>query len=318
VSLHFLFVQFEFTHAVGPHAGRYVVEPTLLGASSSAGDGSPDQALDARNQEVAGVARGIGDSDVLVIGVRGAPARRTRVLRRARQIEPDAAPADVPLAIVTFVRGTLPLNDRGEAGRRLDEIRFSDERQDQWVTAGLRALNLAIRAYRAGAPDPYAIEVTRRDARRVRVGYGTTEQVQDGLWREALELPPPAGRRPKRIERLRPAEAVASVLAGRATVLESEDVLARALIDLDNRRTRAAAFQVGAAIRLLGAEAESEPAGGVLDLASLEQHAKRAGELEATAARRALDDAEAAELESIIDGVDALLDARRYASAGER
>jgi hypothetical protein len=28
VSLFFLFVQFEFTHAVGPHAGRYLVQPT--------------------------------------------------------------------------------------------------------------------------------------------------------------------------------------------------------------------------------------------------------------------------------------------------
>jgi hypothetical protein len=312
VSLYFLFVQFEFTHAVGPHAGRYVVDPTLLAATSTAGDGSPDRALDARNQEVAGVTRGIGDSDVLVIGVLGAPARRMRLLRRARQVEPGAEPADVPLAIVTFVKGTLPLTDRGDAGKRLDEIRFSDEQQDRWVTEGLRALNLAIRAYRAGAPDPYAIEVTRRDARRVRIGYGTTEQVQDGLWREALELPPPAARRAKRIERLRPAEAVASVLAGHATVLESEDLLARALIDLDNRRSRAAAFQLGAAIRLLRAEIKDT------DLGKLSQHVARARELEDAATQRALDDADVEALEATIDAVGGVLDAWRYTSAGER
>jgi hypothetical protein len=302
----------EFTHAVGPHAGRYVVEPGLLRSTSPTSGGSPDPALDTRNQAVAGVSKGVGDSDVLVVGIAGAPAGRVRLLRKARQVKPEAAPSEVPLSIVTFIKGTQPLQERREAARRLDELRFSEEHQKRWVDDALQVLNLAIRAYRAGAPDPYALEVTRRDAREVRIGYGTTEQVQNGHWEEAVELPPPAQRRTKRIERLRPAEAVASVLSGHATVLGAEDLFARALIDLDNDRPRAAAFQVGAAISLLGAEARSIGDHGGPDLGPLTQHAARARELERIAAERELDRAEIEALEAIIDGVESALDAWRY------
>ncbi len=312
MSLFFLFAQLEFTHAVGPHAGRYVVEPGLLGAGPPTSDGSPDPALDSRNQEVAGVSKGVGDSDVLAIGVAGAPAGRMRLLRTTRHVKPNAEPSEVPLSIVTFIKGTQPLRDRGDAGRRLDEIRFSEERQNRWVNDALLVLNLAIRAYRAGAPDPYAIEVTRRDARQVRIGYGTTEQVQDGRWEDAVELPPPHQRRTKRIERLRPAEAVASVLSGHTTVLGAEDLLARALVDLDNRRPRAAAFQVGAAISMLGAEARTSGQHGAPDLRPLGEHATRVRELERIAAERELDNGEIEGLEAIVDAVGTALDAWRY------
>jgi hypothetical protein len=69
---------------------------------------------------------------------------------------------------------------------------------------------------------------------------------------------------------------------------------------------------------LLTAEAMSDSGRGAPDLASLGGTVSRAERLEVTAARRALEPAEVAELESIIDSVDALLDAWRYASAGER
>jgi len=60
----------------------------------------------------------------------------------------------------------------------------------------------------------YAIEVTLRDARRVRIGYGATEQVQEGRWEAALELSPLTGRRSTRNRASGPAEAVASVTLG--------------------------------------------------------------------------------------------------------
>jgi hypothetical protein len=323
-SLNFLFVQFEFTHAIGPHAARYIVElaaPSRARASASeaAESGSGERVrtvIETRNEDVAGVRRGIGAADVLVVGVVPAPAARLRLLRRARHVDAPESYAPVPLSLVTFVKGTVPLRDTREADRRLDELRMSEESQDKRVTEALGVLNLAIRAYRVGTHDPYAIEVTRRDARSVRIGYGSTEEVQEGRWRSALELAPPRGRRTKRVERLRPAEAVATVLSRHTTVLEAEDLLARALIDLDNRRTRGAAFQVGAALRLLSTEADPESEHGSPDLQLLQQHASRAVELEATAGRRALDDAEVSELEAIIDAVDAVLDTWHYGSVG--
>jgi hypothetical protein len=325
MSLVFLFIQFEFTHAVGPHAARYVVDPRLVPDTSAVtssiaagvanGRVPRDPALDARNQQAAGVSRGIGSSDVLVVGVIAAPASQARLLRKARQAERQAPPAEVPLSLVTFVRGTDPLSHPRDAARRLDAIRVSEGEQQRWVRQGLGVLNLAIRAYRTGAPDPYAIEVTRRDARRVRIGYGTTEEVQDGLWQDAVELPPPLRSRMKRIERLRPAEAVAVVLSGDAEVLESEDLLLRALVDLDQGRTRAAAYQAAAAMRLLPLELGSRPGADRIDLESLAEPAQRAEELAGLAAAGPLETADVQDLESIIESVEDVLDAWRYEHA---
>jgi hypothetical protein len=305
VSLFFLFLQFEFTHAVGPHAARYVV-----GADAPAPTGARS-VVETRNEDLAGVRRRIGGADVLVVGVVEAPAARPKLLRRARPADVSAGPAAVPLSLVTFVKGTRPFQDEREASSLLGQVRQSEEAQDAFVGEALEVLNLAIRAHRAGTHDPYALEVTRRDARSVRIGYGSTEEVQEGRWRTAIELPPPSGRRPRRIERLRPAEAVAGVLAGHATVLESEDLLVRGLIDLDNGRTRAAAFQVNAALRLLTAETGADAPPEVQAVCGL---AGRAGALEASAAEGSLSEAQAAELESIIDEIAAALDARRYDS----
>jgi hypothetical protein len=322
VSLFFLFVQFEFTHALGPHAARYIVDAEIAGGraldAAQAPAGFADQgaysALEARNREAVGVTRGIGVADVLVVGVVGAPVSRARLLRRARHAKQPAASAEVPLSLVTFVTGTLPLTDEREASRRLEAIRFSEDQQNVRVNEALAVLNVAIRAHRAGARDPYAIEVTLRDARRVRIGYGTTEQVQEGRWQDALELSPPAGRRSTRIERLRPPEAVAAVLSGRTKVLEAEDLLLRALIDLDNHRTRGAAFQVGAAIRLLPLELGPDSWDAIPGLRALETHVDRTTELEATAGSRELDGNEVGELEAIIDAFDGVLDTWRYES----
>jgi hypothetical protein len=304
VSLLFSFVQFEFTHSLGPHAGRYVVASNEPVATAS-----PDPALDARNEQLAGTRHGAGSSDVLVIGVVGAPAAGRRLLRRARQVEPDAPPAEVPLSVATFVKGTQPLPNLGEAQSQLEEERFSEQRQQRWVDEGLRVLNVAIRGHRTGAPDPYAVEVTQRDARRIRIGFGTTEQVQNGLWQQAFELPPPVLPRSRRIERLRPAEAVAAVLSGNNEVLEGEDLLSRALIDLDHSRTRAAAFGVAAAVRLLASELGSQPAP---ELESLHQRAELAERLAGAAAGGPLDATQVRELESLIAALEDLLDARRY------
>jgi hypothetical protein len=138
--------------------------------------------------------------------------------------------------------------------------------------------------------------------------------VQEGGWEAALELSPATGRRSTRIERLRPAEAVAAVLSGRSSVLEADDLLLRALVDLDNRRTRGAAFQVGAAVRLLPLELGPDSWDTVPGLRSLEPRAHRAAELEAAASSRELDREEVGELEAIIDAVDGALERWRYES----
>ena len=243
MSLFFTFIQFEFTHALGPHAARYVVEPRLVRDASVVrhnGSGGPppaepiDPELDARNREVAGVSRGVGGSDVLVVGVVGASAGRPRLLRRSRQIEPDEPVAEVPLSLLTYVRGTEPIETRAEAARRLDELRFSADAQQRWVDDGLRAVNLAIRAYRPGSRSvPHRGDAPRRAPRPGRLrGHGRrAEPVLN--WLSSFRRPnrAHASRRPGApADRQRP-PALAPVRQAR--VPEAEDVLIRALVDLD-------------------------------------------------------------------------------------
>jgi hypothetical protein len=311
VSLLFEFVQFEFTHAIGPPVGRYLVE------RDGAAEYEPSEPVPGRRRRiVTGETRGVGVADVLVVGVTSAPALLPRLRRKGRDVESAAPPNEVPLSLVTFVKGTAPLDDAGEAQRRFEAMRSSEEDQQDWVDDGLEVLNRAIRAYRAGAHDPYVLEVARRDTRRVRIGYGTTDEVQEGEWRAAFELAPPIGVRSKRAERLRPSEAVATVLSGRGRVLEAEDVILRALVDLDHGRTRAAAHQVRAAMNLFVDELGPQtPSGhGRPDLATL---AGKAEQLAAAAAHRSLDDAEEDELEQLIDAMDDLVDAWRYEATEE-
>jgi hypothetical protein len=104
---------------------------------------------------------------------------------------------------------------------------------------------------------------------------------------------------------------VAVVLSGQREVLEAEDLLLRALIDLDQGRTRAAALQVAAAMRLLPSELGSRAATDRLDVESLAEPAQRAEELAGAATAGALEGAQVAELESIICALEDLLDAWR-------
>lgn len=267
VPAFFPFVQFEFTHAFGPEPGRYVVPPDepMEGAVSEGGEIPAGEALQevvaapGPRLEPAGGLREVSSADVLVVRVVQAPPARGFGLlrRRARRLAADESPRPVPLALATLVSATTPMKRR-EAARLLDDLRQSSESQESWVTEGLGVLNRAIRAYRAGAQDPYLMEVTRVDPRAVRVGYGSAEDVSNGRWREALALPPAPEHRLSRTERLGPSESMAAVLAGRTRVLDADELLLRGMLDLEHGRLRCAAVQLAAALRSLVAELGDE------------------------------------------------------------
>ena len=70
----------------------------------------------------------------------------------------------------------------------------------------------------------------------VRLGLGEGEQVADGRWARAVELPPPAA--PPRGRRRRacgPQERLAALLGGRDAALACEELTLRARADLDRR-----------------------------------------------------------------------------------
>ena len=112
----------------------------------------------------------------------------------------------------------------------------------------------------------------------MRVGYGEGDQVADGRWVKALELPV-ADARTRRDAALRPQERLGALLGGRDAVLACEELALRARQDVDAGRRREAALQLDAA--LTAALAELEPWSSRGDLAA------RLAELREPARRRA-------------------------------
>ncbi len=96
------------------------------------------------------------------------------------------------------------------------------------VGEALALLNRAIHGHRLAAADPYVGEVSEAMAMATRIGYGSGEQVADGDWEEARELPPPEL---KRSMLLTPQQRLAALLAGRDVALACEDLALRARLD---------------------------------------------------------------------------------------
>jgi hypothetical protein len=221
----FRFAQFEFPWLLGPANGRYVLR---------------DEA-------------GAQPRHVLVIDTLGAPERRFLTLRRARPVapEPDSTP-------VTTTRATL-----------IDAAPLADDRAGaQWLAGSRRepnaelddaldALNRALHAHAIAAADALVREVRREHALVSRLGWGHGEQVAEGKWADAVELPAPSGRQ-RRTDSLRPQERLAAMLAGRDRALAAETLTLRARVDLDAGRDREAALQLRVALEAALAELEGD------------------------------------------------------------
>ena len=180
---------------------------------------------------------------VVVFGGSDAPRRR----RRERPADEGAKPVDVTRATVV---GADPLDGEARAAAWLKG------ESSALVVPALAVLNKALHARRIAAADPYAGEIALRHAVVTRVGYGTGEQVAEGRWSAARELPP---ERPRvaRESALRPQERFAALLAGRDAALACELLALRARLDVEHGRDREAALQLEAALGTAVAELES-------------------------------------------------------------
>ena len=114
-----------------------------------------------------------------------------------------------------------------------------------------------LRSHRAAAGDPYARDVRADHALVVRLGYGEGEQVADGRFGRAVELPKDPPKR-KRGEALAPQERLAAVLGGRGRLLVGEELVLRAQLDLDAGRPREAALQARVALEALLGELDEK------------------------------------------------------------
>jgi len=154
-----------------------------------------------------------------------------------------------------------PFADRDAAEDWLERVCSDPEMSGPLALETARRINRALHAHRTAAGDPYIADVDPARAVAVRFGFGTGDEVADGRWQRAQELP--EAERFKLIRRdyeaLRPQERVAAVLGGRERVGAHEELILRARGDLDAGRATTAAVGLAAGLDALLALPEGLP-----------------------------------------------------------
>jgi len=192
-----------------------------------------------------------------VAGVALGLSRGRRRRGRAQEAHPDESP-EVPVTRLTVIRPG-PFKERSDAESWLADLRGSAERCDELVDEAVGVVNRALHAHRLATQDPQGGGVSASAALARRVGFGTGDEVADGRWSEAIEVPAPTGRR-RRADVLRPQERMAAALGGREEVDACETLLLRARADLEGERQREAALQLRVGLEALLAEVSAEAA----------------------------------------------------------
>ena len=236
---------------------------------------------------------------------------RSRSLARKRPApaEPGDEPEPLTVTRVTVIRG-LPLEHTEGANEWLTGCGDTEVAAAE-VAEALRLLNRTVHAHRVSAADPYAGDVSRYRARRVRLGYGTGEELVEGRWREAYSVPQQIARAGRR-RMLAPEEQIARILSGRREIHPSEDLLLRARLDLEQDRSRAAALQAQAARTALEAELRTGESPQE-SYATVRGRAAALSDLAGAALERELDQEELERLEQILLEMERVARRRRHA-----
>jgi hypothetical protein len=179
---------------------------------------------------------------VLIVETIGAPRPSRRRRRTPRQVDP-AAPGEVPVTRVT-VTGAEKLPDPEQASAWLESVTGDPRLRAAEVRSATLLVNRALHALRAGAADPLVADVAATQALAIRIGYGSGEELAEGRWTAARELPPP---KRGRYEEVEPQSRVAAVLAGRDRVHPAETMLLRARLDAEQGREEEARYGLAAA-----------------------------------------------------------------------
>lgn len=214
----FRFVQFELPWAPGPPAGRYVMREHL---------GEPP-------------------GHVIVVRQLSAIERRWP-RRRPRGEAPTPAPREVATWRITVIDARALAADAAA-----DWLRRAD--LEALVAEAAVRMSRVLQQYRIAAADPAAGDLSPGQALAVRVGYGSGEQVADGVWEAAMTLPSAKETTRSKTASLRPQERFAALLGGRDAPLACEELTLRARADLDAGRERESALQLQIALRTARAE----------------------------------------------------------------
>jgi hypothetical protein len=265
----FLFVQLEFPWELGPPDGRYLLR------------GGPE-----REPE-----------HVVVLSTVGAARRVEGMLRGRRSTRPHPVaptPEPSPLAVS---RATVidPEAVASEAQAQAWLRQLDPERETRAATDVLAGV---LHAYRIATADPYIHEPSPARAVAIRAGWGEGEQVADGHWRHALELPWREPRARRRVAALRPQERLTMLLSAREAPLLCEELALRARRDLDQGRLAHATLELrnayAAALTELYTGARPDLTTRVAELRELSGNITRPTEPEEQAVRHALERLEAA------------------------
>jgi hypothetical protein len=197
--------------------------------------------------------RGAGGEELAVVAIKRHGARPRPLLGRRRRSKQandagDAEPEPVVISRVTIVDAE-PFGEEGEAESWLEQVRKPDS-ADEEVEKALRLANRIVHAHRVAAADPYEGELSRAAAHRIRLGYGSGEQVAEGLWTEARTLPLGSVER----TRLDPDRIMAEALNGRRPIFAGDDLVLRARLDLEQGRDGQALLQARAAAEAFAQE----------------------------------------------------------------
>jgi len=222
----FLFVQCELPWALAAPDGRYLLRsPT---------DGEPERVV---------VVRTLGSRRALLAREPRRLTGRAPARRRAVPTQPEPEP-------VVITRATIvdPVSVSAERQAQAWLADFDSERE---LAAAFAALNRLLHARRIATADPYTREVSPAQALTLRAGWGEGEQIAEGLWLHAVQLPASGGPRApvrRRASALRPDERLAELLSAREEPLLCEELALRARLDLDQGRLAHAAIELDRAL----------------------------------------------------------------------
>jgi hypothetical protein len=178
---------------------------------------------------------------VLIVQELDAPRPQRRGRRRARPVDPGE-PEQIPVTRVTVTGPALA--DAAEGAAWLKGAMEDRERGSRELRDATRIINRALNALRAEARDPLVQEIGVTRALAVRVGHGTGDQLAEGRWTEASQLPQPHR---GRLDGVESQSRVAAVLAGRDEVHPAETLMQRARLDVQQGRDAEARYGLQAA-----------------------------------------------------------------------
>jgi hypothetical protein len=205
------------------------------------------------------------------------PARRRLGRAKPKDADPATPVAAVPLTTLTAIRPEA-LGDSAAAAAWLAALKDDAAAIEAEIAEALELVNRAVHAHRTAVLDPGIADVGAEAALAVRIGYGLGDELADGRYAAAIEIPS-GERRRRRASALRPTERVAEVLGRRDSVAACELLLLRARGDLDSGRVREAALQLRVGLEaLLADRATLTAAGQEADLAALDERREITGE----------------------------------------